>query len=120
MISHQTWGGLLHTASYCPLPSMVVTGTNSDGIFEFDCSDTDLESNVEPEFFGESSRCYETNLARPICMETRCDFERNKVIALFKDGKEVVCENDNDWMPLPGLPDGSIFQCPSLAKICPE
>ena len=102
------------------MPSMVVTGTNADGIFEFDCTDTDLKSSVDPEYFGDDSRCYETNLARPICMHTYCDEVAHKVNVLINNRDVVVCENEGDWMKIPGLAESSKFQCPPLAVVCPE
>ena len=102
---------------------MVVTGTNERGTFEFHCKDETLVSSLEPEYFGESSKCLETNLSRPICMKTICDSSEYKVkiVAETEEGgtEILTCDADGDMMQIPTLPAGSMFQCPSLSTVCP-
>ena len=102
---------------------MVVTGTNENGIVEFNCEDETLTSSVDPEYFGESSKCFETNLSRPICMKTICDSSEHKVkivVETEEGGTEILtCDADGDIMQIPGMPAGYIFQCPALSTVCP-
>eukprot|EP00554_Chaetoceros_debilis_P014309 CAMPEP_0194124942 /NCGR_PEP_ID=MMETSP0150-20130528/59201_1 /TAXON_ID=122233 /ORGANISM="Chaetoceros debilis, Strain MM31A-1" /LENGTH=2931 /DNA_ID=CAMNT_0038818727 /DNA_START=94 /DNA_END=8886 /DNA_ORIENTATION=- len=120
--SHPTWGGLLHVADYCPMNNMIVTGTNADKIFDFQCEDDTLQSNVDAEFFGDSSRCIETNMIRPLCMKTLCDPQKKKVVVYTNIGgtsTPIVCENDGDFLDIPGIADAKL-QCPVLQIACPE
>ena len=101
------------------MPSIIVTGTNADGIFEFDCRDTSLKSSKYAEYFGEDSKCYETDIGRPMCMKTLCD-ERSYKVKVVIDTHIMTCNNDGDWMEVMSENKKLRFQCPPIAVVCPE
>ena len=112
----------MHTADYCPLNNMVVTGTSGLDSYALQCEDSNLESSTKAEYFGIDSRCIITNGPRPLCMKTECNKDLNKVIIMIKDGEyfvSVICQNDGDIIDIPGM-DGMTFECPPLPIICPK
>lgn len=112
----------MHTADYCPLNNMAVTGTNANLSYDLSCEDDELESSVDAEFFGMNSKCIENSLSRPLCMKTECNMELNKVIIMVGEGEAfipILCENSGDIMDLPGYPSET-FECPPMNIICPE
>jgi hypothetical protein len=115
----------LHTADYCPMNIVPIEGTNSiNGIFQFNCENETLTSDIDAEYYGESSRCIESNQDRPYCMRTVCDKQRHKII-VYANNERIICENDGDMMDIPnagtaGIPVGAKIQCPELNIVCPE
>ena len=125
--SNPLLGGLLHTADYCPMHSMVTTGTNAKGKFEFDCSDKELSSSVQGETFGATSKCFNTNLSRPVCLKMRCNAIKYAVEVVFGEEESsnervLTCPFDGAEMDL-GAPKANkvaTFECPKLSSVCPE
>lgn len=115
----------MHTADYCPMNIMPVTGTNSrNGIFEFNCANDTLSSDIAVEYYGAGSRCIETNQARPYCLRMVCDSTYKKVV-VYVNNAQIICQNDGDFMDIPsagtqGLPSNAQIQCPILNIVCPE
>ena len=115
----------MHTADYCPMNIIPIEGTNSvNGIFEFNCENETISSNVDVEYFGEGSRCIEGNQDRPYCMRMVCDVQREKIV-VYANNNPIICENDGDFMDIPGtgtsgIPEGAKIQCPMLDIACPQ
>eukprot|EP00957_Ditylum_brightwellii_P149092 11352585-Ditylum_brightwellii.AAC.1 len=114
-------GGLLHTADYCPMYSLIATGSRANGgSYEFDCEDPTLNTNIPGETFGANSKCFNTNLNRPLCMKYRCNADQNKVQVVISGSQVVTCPYDGAMMNLDGLNVDAKFECPKLATVCPE
>jgi len=110
----------MHTADYCPMNVVPLEGTNTmNGVFEFNCNNDTLTSDEAFEYFGDGSRCIETNMDRPLCMRMVCDTDRQKVV-IFANNDRIICQNDGDFMDIPGAGSGSKVQCPMLNLACPE
>lgn len=115
----------MHTADYCPMNVIPVQGTNSiQGIFEFNCENSTITTDIGAEYYGAGSRCIEGNQDRPYCMRMVCDAQRGKIV-VYADNIPIVCENDGDMMDIPGagrdgVPVGAQIQCPVLNIACPE
>lgn len=72
---------------------------------------TAAESNEE------NSRCFNTDQARPICLEVKCDevsYQVNVIVA----GRNMTCDFGGQAHL---IPDTNVtFFCPQLSSICPE
>jgi len=100
--------------------------SNANGIYEFNCENSTLSSSAGVEFFGDGSRCIETTQSRPLCMRMVCDAQRKKVV-VYANNDPIICENDGDFMDIPGaggqpsgLPAGAKIQCPILNMAYPK
>jgi len=124
-------GGTLRQLDYCPTYSITNFITKSDKtqnifeeyvVYQLDCTDPNSQ-NVElfcfpGETFGTNSRCFETNIFRPQCFDSRCNEEKHAVEVIF--GEVVLtCDYDGQNLPIPGV-DGGVLTCPKLSEICPD
>eukprot|EP00957_Ditylum_brightwellii_P015836 1192620-Ditylum_brightwellii.AAC.1 len=113
-------GGLSHTADYCPMYSLIA---KNRGGKEFDCEDPALNAIINAagvETFGANSKCFNTNLDRPLCMKYYCNAEQKKVQVVISDSQVVICPRDGAIMNLPWIDEYATFECPKLATICPD
>jgi hypothetical protein len=66
---------------------------------------------------GENSKCFNTDQARPICLEAECD-EANYALNVRVAGREFTCDSSGGKHVIP-LTDVT-FYCPDLKMICPK
>jgi len=115
-------GGTLRQLDYCPTFS-ITNFKSEDVIYQLDCTNPnsqDVDLFCYPgETFGSNSRCFETNLVRPHCFESRCNEEKHAVEVIFGDDVVLTCDYDGQKLSIPGVEDG-ILICPNLGEICPD
>lgn len=115
----------MHTADYCPMNVLPVRGSNSiNGMFEYNCKNETIKTNIAVEYYGQGSRCIESNVDRPLCLRTVCDQSMNKVV-IYVNNMKMTCNFDGEWLNIPGsgsdgLAAGAMIQCPVLNIACPE
>mmetsp|Transcript_58189 Transcript_58189/g.86496 ORF Transcript_58189/g.86496 Transcript_58189/m.86496 type:complete len:290 (-) Transcript_58189:253-1122(-) len=118
----QRLGGTLRQLDYCPTFS-ITNFKSEDVIYQLDCTNPnsqDVDLFCYPgETFGSNSRCFETNLVRPHCFESRCNEEKHAVEVIFGDDVVLTCDYDGQKLSIPGVEDG-ILICPNLGEICPD
>jgi len=98
-------------ADYCPTFTNVI----------FTCRREPVVGKLQKlsvESFTETSRCYNSNFQRPLCMETICNERKHMVQAKFSDGSLISCQNDGQKIAVPNT--SYTFECPRLADICPD
>ena len=64
-----------------------------------------------------NSMCFNTDKARPICLEAECD-EANYVLNVKVGGQEFVCDSVRQTHLVPGT--DTTFECPNILQVCPE
>lgn len=111
-------GGLMDRVDYCPTYSI---GTLSCQELSGEAAQNQLNafglSTPIAESNSESSRCFNTDGLRPICLEAECD-EKNNVVSVKLGGETITCAFDGQQHLIPG--SGITFECPRLASICPD
>ena len=64
-----------------------------------------------------SSRCFNTDSTRPICLDVECD-DTNYVMHVKAAGQDLTCSFDGQTHLIPGT--GITFECPKIALMCPK
>mmetsp|Transcript_13846 Transcript_13846/g.17598 ORF Transcript_13846/g.17598 Transcript_13846/m.17598 type:complete len:837 (+) Transcript_13846:124-2634(+) len=116
-------GALMETTDYCPTYSIdpiscreVATATASGLLPRLDIP---LLLQQEVESTGPSSRCFNTNSVRPMCLNARCDEESHTIKVMIGE-QTYTCEEDGQMMEVPGTEGRVKFECPRLADMCPD
>jgi len=111
-------GALTTRADYCPTYTVnAVTCKQVPGKLEqmklpiLDYFATAAESD------SDSSRCFNTDQQRPVCLEAECDAV-NHVLNVKVAGRELLCSYDGQTHLIPDT--GVTFECPKLAIVCPD
>lgn len=65
----------------------------------------------------ESSRCFNTDKARPICLRAECDKE-NLALNVRVAGRDLICNVTKQTHLIPET--DVTFECPDIRHICPE
>ena len=65
---------------------------------------------------GKESKCFESNINRPLCLQTKCDAKFNTV-KFFVQNKEYTCHQDDQTIE---IASDVVIRCPRLASICPN
>eukprot|EP00594_Rhizosolenia_setigera_P019576 CAMPEP_0178962956 /NCGR_PEP_ID=MMETSP0789-20121207/14706_1 /TAXON_ID=3005 /ORGANISM="Rhizosolenia setigera, Strain CCMP 1694" /LENGTH=847 /DNA_ID=CAMNT_0020647271 /DNA_START=99 /DNA_END=2642 /DNA_ORIENTATION=- len=107
-------------ANYCPVYGSVYGGMKAE---ELECG---IASNVDTvnifgEYYGENSKCFETNTGEGRCYKAQC-LRKERVLKVYLKDKWVTCEEDFQeitFSSLTGAFGGSIT-CPKLSSICPD
>ena len=76
---------------------------------------------IPGEIFRSTSRCFDSNFARPLCLDTECNQQKSSVIVhVNKDTFE--CTYDGQKFNITSQIEGEAvyFICPRKALICPE
>jgi len=111
-------GAYTEQKDYCPTFSMEMANCKEVPeqleqlkLPQLDYFATAAESNEE------NSRCFNTDQARPICLEVKCDevsYQVNVIVA----GRNMTCDFGGQAYL---IPDTNVtFFCPQLSLICPE
>jgi hypothetical protein len=68
------------------------------------------------EYYGSDSKCFHSNLNRPICLKSRCDTTNRKLI-FMSDDNEYVCNFDGEIIT---TTKSLNVECPKLSAACPN
>ena len=74
------------------------------------------------EKFAKSSRCYNSNYTRPLCLETFCDKDNHAIKVSLGKGRTATCSDDKQLL-IPHPDNEKILvsiECPRLATLCPD
>lgn len=113
-----TRGALTDRADYCPTYSIdTVSCQEVPGRLEklllphLDYFATTQESSEE------TSLCFNTDKARPICLDAECDESRN-VLLVKVAGRDLICEYAGQSHLIPET--DVTFECPDITLLCPN
>lgn len=80
---------------------------------------TNSKSFVIEEAFGESSKCFNSNFGRPLCLKSYCD--REQCIIWVKFGNdEFKCSYDDEVINVEIAGNKVKIECPKRAVLCPD
>lgn len=100
------FGSVFQDVDYCPMRTKHLSSCSSG---------MRISSQFDEEFFDESSRCYETDVGAPICLETVCN-SQDKSLSFIVGGKSFLCRYHGEVID---VGKGYSVVCPRLAAICP-
>jgi hypothetical protein len=79
------------------------------------CTDSLDSLAVQGEYFGESSKCFETDKGEPMCLRGECN-ALTRTIDVYYEGEMFSCHKDDQiidtWK-------GVKIKCPKAAAVCP-
>ncbi|KAL7447590.1 hypothetical protein ACHAXS_013072 [Conticribra weissflogii] len=111
-------GGLMDRVDYCPTFSIdTATCQEVPGRLEklllpqLEYFATEVESSAY------NARCFNTDAARPICLEAECD-DTNFLVNVKVGTETLTCYFDGQTHLIPGT--DVTFECPKIALICPK
>lgn len=74
---------------------------------------------LEEEYYGDESRCVNSNFSKPLCLKSYCD-EDLGVIWIKIGDYEVKCEFDDQKVDVELAGETYQIECPRRAVLCPE
>ena len=107
--NHREFGSPYEDVRYCPMRSKHLVS----------CSFQSMDSNMESlpgEFFDENSRCYETDVGSPVCLETTCN-SADKTLDVIINGGTFRCSYNGQVI---NVELGYSIVCPRIAVVCPD
>jgi len=106
---HSDLGSPNEDVRHCPMRSKHLVS----------CTFQSMVSNIAPlpgETFEETSRCFETDIGSPVCLETVCN-ALDKSLNVVVNGKSYQCRYSGEVIDV-GL--GYSITCPRIAVLCPD
>ena len=78
------------------------------------------ENRIAPEeHFGKNSKCFNSNIGRPLCLDSFCDEELGVIWVRFGQN-EFKCEHDDQIAIINISGIDTQLQCPKKAVMCPD
>mmetsp|Transcript_324 Transcript_324/g.780 ORF Transcript_324/g.780 Transcript_324/m.780 type:complete len:819 (+) Transcript_324:199-2655(+) len=127
--STPSYGGPVQ-ADFCPIfsTSYAISLLDTTTPDDLDCTNPannkliNSVSNLHWEQYGTDSRCFETDLGKPICYQRQCIKDEN-IVKVFVRDTWHTCSYDFEvikpYESILGLLDFT-FTCPRLSAVCPD
>jgi hypothetical protein len=93
------------TDSYCPMHTREAIS----------CTDSSAFMATGGEYYGKSSKCFQTDKGEPMCLRSECN-EINISIDVYYEGQMFSCHKDDQIIE---TNDGLQIKCPKIAAVCP-
>ena len=105
--SNPEFGSVFADTLNCPMRSRHLAPCASNG---------KAVTSLFGESFGENSRCFETDVSVPVCLETVCN-PVDKTLGIFVNGRHFYCSYDGQVI---NVDAGYSVVCPRIAVVCPD
>ena len=93
------------TNSFCPMHTRQAVS----------CTDSSAFLAKGGEYYGASSRCFQTDRGEPMCLRGECN-ELTQALDVFYEGQMFSCQKDDQIID---TMKGMQIKCPNIAAVCP-